>query len=160
VTAVRYLLESCSQKSLPPAYIGDMPRILVTWGGCALHRLPLASLQTGDIVFLRKIPSNATSKNKKYLSHVMLAMGPGTVFHCSEKRGRGCVESLAAPIDIYAQKLIQRAVDEPALFLRYIDPRNLKLRKAFKDKFVRYRIPRLISPLPKRVARIIAQYLG
>jgi len=144
VTAVRYLLENCAGKRLPnEVWIGDMPRHLFAHG-CTIHQVSTSSLQAGDLIFLRQFPSNTMRKTRRYISHLMIALGPHTIFHCAEKRGRATSEILIGP---YAQELLARAIDLPALFLRYIDPRNTPFRTHFGTELIPFPILRPIGRL-------------
>lgn len=160
VTAVRYVLERYSNRILPPVWIGDMPRTCTSIMGGQLLRVSLHALRAGDLLFLRRLPRNKIDNNTRYISHIMVATGPGAVFHCGEKRGRPTIESLVSPIDAFAHKLIARIIDEPVLALSYIDPRNSKLRERFGQACMPIPIQRAILLTPHRVRRIIQQYLG
>lgn len=146
LTAIRYLFEKGINRPFPYTWIGDMPRELMTQYGCILKRVKVDSMQAGDVVFLRRNETNVTHFSSRYITHIMIAMDSSRVFHCSEKRGGGAIEDFAKPIDAYARSLIKRVVDEPFLFLRYIDPRNEVLRERYGSELIPFPIPR---PLPK-----------
>lgn len=122
-------------------WIGDLPRILVIQYGCQIHRATLTTLQPGDLIFLRKGTDNTPSPNVRYIVHIMVAVSANAVFHSSQVWGRGKIE----PHDSLCERGIDRhVIDEPFLFLRYIDDRNLRLRKKHQDQWLSFPIPRPI----------------
>lgn len=157
---MRYIVEKCLRQHLPHVWIGDMPRILVTMSGCSIKRVKLNALKTGDILFLKE--DLGTKKIRRRISHIMISISRGFVFHCSEKRAGGTIENLFIPYDQYGANLKARVLDEPLQLLRYIDSRNIKLRSLYKTEFIPFAIPSIISnPLlfPKKVRKIVWQYL-
>ena len=145
VTSVRYLFETALKQPFPYVWIGDMPRKLVAEYRCKIHQVALEELKPGDLLFLRKNSSNTTYKAHRYITHLVMALASGECFHCSEHRDGGKIECLSRPLDEYARSLAKRVVDEPYLFLRYIDPRNAKLLEEHEGEFLIFPVPR---PLP------------
>jgi hypothetical protein len=146
VTAVRYLLTHSSPYYLPKVFIGDMPRILVGCG-CTVHRIKILEMKPGDLLFFKRVPSCQPQFEKQYIGHIAIALGAAQVFHSTWMRGGGDREDLSKPVDLYAKNLLDRSIDEPSLFLRYIDPRNQKQRDEFGADLIPFTIPKPMSQI-------------
>ncbi len=147
VTAVRYLLAKSSQQKLPPIFIGDMPRILMAQCGYAVQQIKISEMRCGDLIFFKWDSSNNTYFNERYICHIAIAMGPAMIFHSAQDRGGGSIENLARPVDLYAKTMLQNIIDQPFLFLRYIDPRNSNLRSKFGTEFLPFPIHKSLKAL-------------
>lgn len=151
VTAIRYLFLQSSTIFLPNLWIGDMPRILVRQLGCSLHTIKITSMKVGDLLFIKRVPGNTTEKTKRYISHVMISLGGSLFFHSTEDRGGACLEDFIKPKDEIPAQLLKLNIDEPYLFMRYIDPRNVNMRKKYKSEFIPFPIYRSISLKPDKI---------
>lgn len=147
ITAIRYVLNRAANVSLPPVWIGDLPRILAITYRCELHRAELGELKPGDLLFLRRDVTNRTSLEEQWLVHVAMYLGRGLAFHSSYTRKGMALEHLRAPRDNYGKQLVERVIDSPKI-LWYIDPRNRSWREKFGEWFY-VKIPREIRPKRK-----------
>lgn len=135
LTAVRYIFFRCTKKNLPYPWIGDMPRELLALCGCSIHRISPDALQAGDLIFLKR---NRAAPQQRYIVHVMIAIKSNLIFHSTNARGGGYIEDPA--------RWQSRVIEDPARFLRYIDPRNQSLREYYGSEFIPHPIPRSIKP--------------
>lgn len=120
-------------------WIGDLPRILVTQYGCKIHHATLTTLKPGDLIFLRKGTDNTPSPDVRYIVHIMVAVSTNAVFHSTRVWGGGKIESNDS---LCERDIDRRVIDEPFLFLRYIDDRNQRLRKKHQDQWLTFAVPR------------------
>ena len=139
VTAVRYFLSHYASLPLPKVFIGDLPRILFRMG-CSLQQIKISEMKLGDLLFFKNPSMQWPCSKRQYITHVAIALGPTQIFHSTIYRGGGQREDLVKPTSLYAKNLVNRVIDEPFLFLRYIDPRNQKLREAIKDELLPFPI--------------------
>ncbi len=128
VTSIRFLLEKSSENFLPPVFIGDMPRTLVFCCGAMIQRVKICEIERGDLIFLRRKVDRQMIPGEQYITHIAMGLAPSTLYHSSFKRGGSSIENLIMPQDSYGKKLVARAVDDPACLIRYIDPRNKRLK--------------------------------
>jgi len=101
-----------------------MPRALFSSSKWRLLSVPKDELKCGDLIFL------TTQAKAKLLGHIVFALGNGRVFHCNFRRGTAHTESIDECLTSYEQRLSARES------LRYIDPRDKKLRDKNKGKFI------------------------
>ncbi len=118
-----------------------MPRILVGCG-CSVHRIKISEMKLGDLLFFKSDCSAPLHPERKYISHIAIALEAAQIFHSTSRRWGGSREDLSKPIDLYAKDLLYRVIDEPSLFLRYIDPRNQKLREEFGTDLIPIPVPK------------------
>ena len=85
-------------------------------------------------------------------------MGPSTIFHSAQDRGGGGIENLAYPIDLYAKTILENVIDQPFLFLRYLDPRNGKLRSHYGTEFLPFPVPRLLKSSIENTNNLFLQF--
>lgn len=128
VTAVRFLFRESKEVFIPPVFIGDMPRTLLSTRRWTLLKIPVSKMRLGDLIFLRRRADHVTQFNERYITHIGVAMGPWTIYHSSGLRSGGRIENWRIPQDSYAHGMAARVIDAPELVLRYTDPRNTKAR--------------------------------
>jgi hypothetical protein len=129
-----------------------MPRTLV-FAGWSVLRVERAAVQVGDLLVLRKKASNDPDPATCYLTHLMLAVRFDLFFHSTSRVKGAVIERLNFPI---------RVVDEPALFLRYVDPRNQMLREEAGDQWLSWGVARPqedFTWLPMSIWQMIYGYL-
>lgn len=160
VTAIRYLFLKLEKVFLPPVWIGDMPRTLITRYGCTLEDVTATTLKRGDLLFLRRSLLDDASSDKRWITHIMLAVSCDRIFHSSSKRGGAAFENLRECSDEYVINLKKLLVDDSTV-MRYIDPRNQKMRSIFKCAFIPIEVSAyFVEPsLPKEVRKIIEAFL-
>lgn len=120
-----------------------MPRILLSIG-CTVERV--SAFQPGDLLFLQREGAYPGASDRRWVVHVLLAVHPTALFHSSDLRAR--IEDVARPVDAYARRILDRALNDPAHFLRYIDPRNQILRQKEGGELIPWPIPRPLKRHP------------
>jgi len=120
LTSIVYIFKRALQWDFLPTWIGDMPRTLLSTGKWTFHMIDPQEARCGDVLFTKRI------SERKLLAHAALLLGPNEIFHC--KRDSGAVtETLESFFSVFEQKLTDTQI-------RYIDPRNVELRKKYNDK--------------------------
>ncbi len=101
-----------------------MPRQLVTFSQWKILKIDMNDAKCGDILFVRN------KKNEKLLSHIAVVIEVNKIFHCCPTFGTAVIQSRDDFFALYEQKLNFKQM------LRYIDPRNKKLREDQKGSFI------------------------
>lgn len=130
VTVLRYLLERSSLVSLPPTWLGDLPRMLAITYGCELRRVSVYEVQRGDLLFFREGVEDEVAAEVRWIPHVAIGLGHGEFLHSSWARKGVAIEHFCQPRDGYARRLVDRIIQSNRVFW-YIDPRNEGLRKKY-----------------------------
>lgn len=138
-----------------------MPGILVQSYGWTIVSIEESEVRKGDLIFLRWKDSNHPQPDDYYITHVMLVLGPNRYFHSTCSGGK---------IQPLGKSRTKRVVDEPELFLRYVDRRSIAMRSLINEKdpeeitqltkkanfsvekdigpnqFLSYKLPKLLDP--------------
>lgn len=101
-----------------------MPRHLVENPDWRPLKIQRKDAKCGDLLFVRN------KKHPKLLSHAALILGVDQIFHCSPFLGTATIQTDAEFFSSYEQKLNFNKM------IRYIDPRNAKLRKENKGIYI------------------------
>ncbi len=117
-------------------------------------RIHVSALRMGDLILLRRKNHNAPQPEQYYISHIQLALSSQEVFHStwSDKIGPMHIKK-GAKIERFHD--ISKVIDEPSLFLRYVDPRNWELRALINGKN-----PEKIRPLVKEKRLNVRRDIG
>ena len=117
LTSIHYIFNRAIGVDIPLAYIGDMPRHLFVKSEWKSLMVPIEEIQCGDLLFVKN------RENEKLLSHIALVMEVDRIFHCCPKFGTAVIQSNEDFFSLYEQRLNFKKM------IRYIDPRNVKLRE-------------------------------
>lgn len=134
VTAVCGIILRASKfplEKFPKTWIGNQPRALLDLGW-RVKKIQANQLKQGDLIYL------ADPVRLNRISHVIIAMGDGLVFHCSAKQGGGKIERIA-------EQISRRWVREPRMLLAFIDLRSSVLRRRAAGPLLSIPIPRPIQ---------------
>lgn len=123
LTSINYVFKKALGLDIPLTFIGDMPRRLLSYSEWRLLKIDAKDMQCGDLLFVKK------KKNVKLLSHVALVVASDRIFHCCQSLGTAVVQSTEDFFCLYEQQLNFRKM------VRYVDPRNKKLREEQKSGF-------------------------
>lgn len=124
LTSIYYVFKRAMNIDIPLLYIGDMPRQLLSFSEWRSLKIEMKDVQCGDLLFVRN------KKNEKLLSHIALVVEVDRIFHCCPSLGTAVVQSKDEFFSLYEQKLNFKEM------VRYIDPRNKKLRKDQNGIFI------------------------
>jgi hypothetical protein len=124
LTSIHYIFKRALGIYIPLAFIGDMPRQLLSFSEWNALKIEINEAQCGDILFVRN------KKNEKLLSHIAVIIEVDKIFHCCPYFGTAVIQSRDDFFSLYEQKLNFKEM------ARYIDPRNKKLRKDQKGIFI------------------------
>ena len=81
LTSIYYVFKRALRIDIPLVYIGDMPRLLLSFSNWRVLRIDIKDVRCGDILFVRN------KKNEKLLSHIALVIGVDKIFHCCPSLG-------------------------------------------------------------------------
>lgn len=109
---------------MPLTFIGDMPRQLISFSEWRLLKININDSKCGDVLFVRN------KEKAKLLSHVAIILDVDRIFHCCPRFGTAVIQTTEDFFALYEQKLNFKQM------VRYIDPRNKKLREDQKGVFV------------------------
>jgi cell wall-associated NlpC family hydrolase len=116
LTSIQYIFRMVFDCFLPLDLVGDMPRLL-SRSGWTLKMTDPHDLRIGDLIFLKR------KSEAKLVAHAALVIGPDRIFHCKRDAG-AVIESIEKVWEVFEQVLKKD-------LLKYIDPRNVVLRKKY-----------------------------
>jgi hypothetical protein len=124
LTSIYFIFKQALSVDIPLAFIGDMPRQLLSFSEWRPLKIDTRDARCGDILFVRN------KEREKLLSHAALIIEIDKIFHCCPKSGTAIIQSKDEFFSLYEQRLGFKQM------VRYIDPRNKQLREDHKGMFI------------------------
>lgn len=124
LTSIHYIFKKAFGLEIPLTYIGDMPRQLLSSNSWKPLKIDINQAQCGDLLFVK------STQYTKQLSHVAMFITADKIFHCNLASGTAVIQSPEQFFHFYEQKL------NFIHMIRYIDPRNKKLREDHQGGFI------------------------
>jgi cell wall-associated NlpC family hydrolase len=125
LTIIYYIFKQALGIDMPLTRIGNMPRVLSSYGEWKCLNITREEAQCGDLIFVKK------KEKRILLSHVAMMVLDGSIFHCNKEANTAVIQGVEEFFNQYEQKLDSHQA------IHYIDYRDQSKRAQEGGKLIK-----------------------